>query len=40
MSEIITLHDEKICEICNDVMIQIQVARYKCLSCGAKEDNY
>tara|TARA_R110002020_G_scaffold42971_4_gene125340 strand:- start:6791 stop:6979 length:189 start_codon:yes stop_codon:yes gene_type:complete len=38
MSEIITLHDAKVCDFCKDNMIELQVGRYKCLSCGAKED--
>lgn len=40
MSQIFTVVEDKICEICNSVMISLQVGRYKCLTCGAKEDNY
>jgi len=40
MSEVFTIHDNKVCEICNENMIELQVGRYKCLTCGAKEDGY
>jgi len=40
MSQIFTLHDKEICEICKEPMVELQVGRYKCICCGAKSDNY
>lgn len=40
MSQIFTTHDSQKCEICNDNMVMLQVGRYKCMSCGSKDDNY
>jgi len=40
LSQIFTTHDNKKCEICNEDMRELQAGRFKCLSCGAKEDNY
>ena len=40
MSQIITIPEAVICDFCKAEMIKIQVGRYKCLCCGAKEDNY
>jgi len=40
MSQIITIPEAIICDFCKSEMVKIQVGRYKCLCCGAKEDNY
>ena len=40
MSEVFTIHDNIKCEICNDNMIELQAGRFKCLSCGSKDDGY
>ena len=40
LSQIFTTHDIKKCEICKEDMIMLQVGRYKCRACGAKDDNY
>ncbi len=42
MSQIITLPVSHSCDFCNNEMVKIEAGRntYKCLNCGAKEDNY
>lgn len=40
LSQIFTTHKPEKCENCKENMVMLQVGRYKCVSCGAKDDNY
>jgi len=38
MSQIFTIHEPRICEICKEPMEEMQVGRFSCLCCGSAED--
>jgi hypothetical protein len=38
MSQVFTVHEPKICEICKETMQELQVSRYTCVCCGLTED--
>ena len=40
MSEIFTIHDAEICEICHVFKTELEPNHYICLNCGNIEDNF
>jgi len=40
MSEIFTIHDAEICEICHVFKTELEPNHYICLNCGNQEDNF
>jgi hypothetical protein len=38
MSQVFTIHDTKLCEICNEPMKEMQASIFTCVCCGLTED--
>ena len=40
MSQIFTLHNKELCELCNEEKIEVGVNSYICPNCRNQEDNF
>lgn len=38
MSQIFTVHDKELCINCKEPLVELQVGRYTCPSCGTTDD--